>query len=189
MPSPTTHHLLAMSTMARESGAPLMPAVVLSAMKAPLVVICTGACLLALLGCGPRNYHECVTQSLKGVDNDVAARVILASCAQRFASRSRSAALPTEALQLLTGSGQVTDGMFRGSLYNGNREWTVTRVTFRLEPFSHLKKQFRGAVVARDYNADVSLPPLTSSGFSFAVYDPLGRYSWEIVGAQGLPSQ
>ncbi len=146
--------------------------------------------LLALSGCdqviGLRNYDDCILKTMKGVNSDMAAKAIIFSCRNKFPGRKAEASqLPPEALRQLTGHASMGDfGYFYGNIYNGNRDWTVTQVTIRLIP----KGKEKGAAAfldAKEYNKDVSVPPLTSSSFLFTVDGPKQEYSWNIVGARG----
>jgi len=39
---------------------------------------------LALYGCGPRNYDDCILQNMKGVNDKTAAELIMLSCQEKF---------------------------------------------------------------------------------------------------------
>lgn len=42
-------------------------------------------CLIFLTACsGPSNYDECILESMKGVESDLAARLIAHSCGEKF---------------------------------------------------------------------------------------------------------
>lgn len=147
----------------------------------PLTVL-----LLSSAGCnqlgGPRDYDECILQSMKGVNSDTAARAIMRSCREKFPERKpEDSQLPPEATQKLTGHGGMGNyGDFSGNIYNGNNDWTVTQVTLMLVP-----KDSATLPDMKAYNAEVSVSPLKSSTFSFSVDGPRQEYSWSIVSARG----
>lgn len=70
---------------------------------------------------------------------------------------------------------------FGGTIYNGNKDVTVTEVSVMVTA-THEKKS-----EDREYAVDVVLPPLTTKDFGFDIV--LGNqgteYSWRIVGAKG----
>ena len=146
--------------------------------------------LLALAGCdkitGPHDYDDCILKSMKGVNSNLAASAIIRSCRKKFPERkSADVALPSSALRQLTGHAGMGDfGYFSGNIYNGNRDWTVTQVTITLLPKGK-EKDAAAFLDAKEYNEDVTVAPLTSSSFSFAVDGPKREYSWNIVGARG----
>lgn len=58
------------------------------------------ALLLGLIGCGPRDYDECVLESMKGVNSDMAKKAIVKSCRDKFPERRpQDSDLPPEALR------------------------------------------------------------------------------------------
>ena len=59
----------------------------------PLVMLCPTMSYAGLFG--PSNYDECITESMKGVSSDVAARAIIESCRNLF-PESRSDAAPED---------------------------------------------------------------------------------------------
>jgi hypothetical protein len=73
--------------------------------------------------------------------------------------------------------------MFSGKLYNGNEETTVTRVIFNITV-----KEIDGTVRwSRDFNDNITIPPLTTSSFGFPVTGDNGttNFEWNIKEAYG----
>ena len=59
---------------------------------------------------GPSNYDECITESMKGVTSDVAARAVIQSCRSRFPEPTQELVeLPSEARRLVTGRARLHD--------------------------------------------------------------------------------
>lgn len=135
---------------------------------------------------GSRTYDDCILESMKGVNSDVAAKMIYLSCRKKFPTpKPVDFQLPTAALEKLTGHGGINDyGFFSGNIYNGNKDWTVTQVTIMLMPRDKVKTE-SAVSDAKEYSAQVSVSPLTSNTFAFEVDGRKEDYSWSIVGARG----
>ena len=150
-----------------------------------------GALALQLTACdrlfGPSDYDECVLQSMKGVNSDLAARAIAISCREKFPEKKTpDSELPPTALSRLTGHGGMGYSGFSGNIYNGNNDWNVTRVTVMLIAKGK-GKDAEAFLNAKEYNVDVSVDPLTSSSFFFSADGPTSEeYSWNIVKARGV---
>jgi hypothetical protein len=116
---------------------------------------------------GPSNYDECVLESMKGVTSDMAARAIILSCRDKFPrKKSVDSEVPINVVSQLDGrAGMTIYGYFKGTIYNGNNEWTITQITVAISPKTKDKSQ-DPPIHAKEYNVDLSLPPLTESEFS-----------------------
>lgn len=157
------------------------------------IVPFTGALLLLTVSTagragifGPSNYDECVLSSMKGVTSDVAARAIMRSCREKFASNGpASVPLPPAELALLDGRGQVDleGSNFFGSIYNGSKDWTVTAITVRLTPRPNPR------VVSgkpRDFILSVTVGPLSNATFFQSIGSgEWGEVDWAVLGASG----
>lgn len=150
----------------------------------------------------PNNYDECITESMRGVTSDVAARAIIISCRKQFPEQDekRSRELNHEKLALLTGEGELDGGLvspitgkivpnthrwFKGYVYNGNFDTVVTEVTISLTPKGLEKAEYRL------YRFSISLTPLSRSDFKFELVniDGANGYSWVISSAKGYVSE
>jgi hypothetical protein len=149
-------------------------------------IILFGSLALFLSACGPSDYDECVLESMKGVNNDVAARAITMSCWEKFPyKKTPDSELPADALKKLTGHAGNNSGRFAGNIYNGNTEWTITQVTIWVLPKS---VDDVNVLSGKKYNTSVIAEPLTSSSFYFSLDgSPSEEYSWNIVKARGIP--
>ncbi len=135
---------------------------------------------------GPRNYDECILESLKGVTSDVAATMISRSCREKFPkipkTQSISRILKSSELGQITGrAGPGLGNYFQGNLYNGNSGITVSQITFIVTTRIDKKDVFR------TYVTDVNIPPHASANFSFEIIkgDEGSEYSWGITGGRG----
>lgn len=139
---------------------------------------------------GPSNYDECVLESMKGVTSDVAARVIVRSCREKFPEKRPSdTAVPASVVSQLDGRAGMNYGFFKGNIYNGSREWTITQLTVVLAAKTK-EKSSASKSSPREYNVDVTLPPLTNSEFIFSANsDGASEYDWIITKARGYKSR
>lgn len=140
---------------------------------------------------GPSNYDECVLDSMKGVTSDVAASAITRSCREKFPKKGPSdSEVPASVVNQLDGrAGMTSYGYFRGTIYNGNKEWTITQMTIILAPKSKGKS---AAEIShpREYNVDVTAPPLTDVKFSVSADNTsAGEFDWTITKARGYRSR
>lgn len=140
---------------------------------------------------GQSNYDECVLESMKGVTSDVAAGAIMRSCRDKFPEKRPSdSEVPLSVVNQLDGRAGMTNyGYFKGNLYNGNKEWTITQITVILAP----KDKSKSAVEKsrpKEYNVNVMVPPLTNSNFSVSA-DSTGasEFDWSISKARGFKSR
>ena len=139
---------------------------------------------------GPSNYDECITESMKGVTSDVAARAIIKSCRKRFPKKQKkcppSRDLSNEQLSKITGRAGLSFGnYYAGDLYNGNRDFTITEISV------NVTTKIGGKKVQSEYLDNVHIPPLTSGDFGFKIIvgDKDADYSWGIVEAKGYKSE
>jgi len=76
-------------------------------------------------------------------------------------------------------------GYFKGNIYNGNKDWTITQITVVLVP-----KSPDPARSAKEYNVNLSVPPLTNSDFSVsAASGGSSELDWSITKARGYKSR
>lgn len=140
---------------------------------------------------GPSNYDECVLESMKGVTSDAAAGAIVRSCRSKFSEKiPNDSEVPANVVGQLDGRAAMTDyGYFKGSIYNGNKDWTITQITVVLVPKTKVKSP-DPARRAREYNVNFSVPPLTNSDFSVSA-DGGGssEFDWSISNARGHKSR
>lgn len=142
---------------------------------------------------GLSNYDECITESMKGVNSDVAARAIIQACRKRFPQPKTAPAaapaepaieaLPDDALRRLdaTLTVQRLDGGFLGDLYNGTHGWHVTELTIGVWQKNNESE--------RRYRIKVSAAPLTTDIFEFRPFEWDKSSKWGIVAARGHRAQ
>lgn len=146
--------------------------------------------VFALAGCDqfsqPQNFDDCILKHMDGVTSDKAALLITRSCRKKFpkgsAERKRARDLSFLELVNLTGRAGLDYGSYySGSIYNGNKNITITSVTIRITGKSGKKSN------TREYTDEVSIPPLSTADFGMNIIrgDKGTDYSWGIVSARG----
>ena len=80
-------------------------------------------------------------------------------------------------------------GWFTGTIYNGNKEWTITQITIVLVPKTK-GKSADPTLRAREYNVYVNAPPLTNTELNVKA-DGGGSsdFDWNIKNARGHKSR
>lgn len=152
-----------------------------------VLLVCPGVSFAGWFG--PSNYDECVLESMKGVTSDLAARAIISSCRDKFPEKRPSdTQVPSTVVSQLDGRAGMSYGFFEGNIYNGNKDWTITQVTIAL--VAKAKDKSSGQPRPREYNVDVTVPPLTNGKFIFSVEsDGSSELDWSIAKARGYQSR
>jgi hypothetical protein len=138
----------------------------------------------------PSTYDECITDSMKGVGSDVAARAIMSSCRNQFPEQVAPAATPEEIapqreeissaasrdltpeeLGKLTATALVFGDSYRMTFRNGNEHLTLTEVTIAVWDNSNPDER-------REYTQRVRIGPLASDSAKYAVVSESGGFDW-----------
>lgn len=156
----------------------------------------------------PSTYDECITDSMKGVASDVAARAIISSCRNQFPKQVATAALQeevalrqeeiapgtsrsltSEELGRLTATAVVFAGSYRITFRNGNEHLTITEVTIAIWDKSNPDG-------LRRYSQNVRIAPLESESAKYTVvYEGNGfdwssgdesESTWNVAAAKGI---
>jgi len=156
----------------------------------------------------PSTYDECITDSMKGVASDVAARAIISSCRNQFPKKAATAALQEEVtpqheeiapatsrsltpeeLGRLTATAFVFAGSYRITFRNGNEHLTVTEITIAVWNKSNPDG-------LRRYSQNVRIAPLESESAKYAVvYEgnavdsslvDESESTWSVAAAKGI---
>lgn len=134
----------------------------------------------------PGSYDHCVEQSTKGTTSPRAADNAARTCREKFEKmKLHGIPLPPDALDKLIIHAGFGYGIFSGSIYNGNSEYTVTQITVLLTPTGKMKPA-EASVDGKEYDIDLTVPPLTKSALSMPILsDNTQEYSWKITKASG----
>ena len=135
---------------------------------------------------GPKDYDECILESMKGVTSDKAAILIMRSCRKKFPEKPKdkpkTRTLSYGELSNLTGrAGHSFGNYFSGNIYNGNTNVTVSSISISVTT------KIGGNEVTRTYTDDVNIASQTTADFGFNIVtgDKDAEYSWSINSAQG----
>ena len=135
---------------------------------------------------GPDNYDECITEAMKGVTSDVAARAIIISCRNQFPSDDRNEPasarrLSSDELRLLTGKANLVGDLFVGTFHNGNESITVTKIIISVYAKSKPEEK-------RRYQTSVEILPLSSGQANYTIVYSGDRsdLTWSIHSAEAL---
>lgn len=79
-------------------------------------------------------------------------------------SRDKEQELPHAEATKITGNASLSNGYFSGKLYNGS-DWIVTRVVINVSA----KEEDESVRWSRDFSENLTIKPLTTESFSFAV--------------------
>ena len=138
----------------------------------------------------PSTYDECITDSMKGVASDVAARAIISSCRNQFPKKAATAALQEEVtpqheeiapgtsrsltpeeLGRLTATAFVFGGSYSITFRNGNEHLTVTEITIAVWDNSNPDG-------LRRYSQNVRIAPLESKSAKYDVVLEDTSFDW-----------
>ncbi len=133
----------------------------------------------------PVNYAQCVKAAKKAAGNTAASEAAR-SCLEKFPGKApEDENLTAEALGKLDADGGSGYGIFSGSIYNGNSDYTVTQVTLLLTPIPA-----GSSLITREYNIDVTVQPLTKGALSVAlISDGTREFSWSLTKARGYKAR
>ena len=135
---------------------------------------------------GASNFDECILESMKGVTSDTAAGAIHRACRAKYPAVAISETeAPDDVVRQLDGRASYSYGYLEGTVYNGNKSWTITQLSIVLAPKSK-EKPPDSARSAKEYNVRVTVAPLTNVKFIESVAN-LGTadFDWHISGARG----
>jgi len=140
---------------------------------------------------GPSNYDECITENMKGISGELAAKAIIQSCRNRFPRTPKKTPttrqLSYDELNKLSGKADAATTWYYGgsnysaAIYNGNTGLTVTKVDI------WVSTRIDGIQNTRRYSTDVTILPLNTANafFNIITGDPGAQYHWVIASAQG----
>lgn len=135
---------------------------------------------------GPSNYDECIIESMKGVQSNIAARLIYKSCKKKFPTTRNSqpaTKLPDKFISMLDGKASIKTGRINGNIYNGTRVWKITSIVLSLR---HNDTKLTALLSEEYYKININVSPLSSSDFKIDTNWTRGETdSWDIKEAYG----
>ena len=147
---------------------------------------------------GPRSYDECITESMKGISNDVAVKQVAQSCRNMFPSEDQkdeelkiknSRLLTHEELSKVSGNMKFIKnndltGELDGMITNKNKKTIITRLKIVVK--------FNDTEYTETYNVKTLVKPIGQTYVGFVVLlndtkisNSNPEFSWSIVGGEG----
>ncbi|HET7062401.1 MAG TPA: hypothetical protein VFI43_09505 [Nitrosospira sp.] len=104
--------------------------------------------------------------------------------------RAEDTELPPAAFEKLVIHAGFGWGIFSGTLYNGNSDYTVTGVTVRFTPLGKGNGDAENSSGGNEYDLELNLEPLSKTALSMPIpSDNTLEYSWKITKARGYKTQ
>ena len=148
--------------------------------------------LVALAGCGPKNFDDCVLKNMKGVKDKFAAMAVTTTCRNKFPfpveEKKIHIEVPSEVIDKIRGEIELySDRKYlKGEFYNPTTEWTITSVTIGIinKKIASSKEAEEGEF--RKYQIALLLNPQTVETFvGVSVLAVTTEWSWDIFSAKG----
>ncbi len=138
----------------------------------------------------PGSYDQCVLESMKGIMGNSTAEMTRRACREKFPdTKFHDAELAPEVLGRLVIHAGFGYGIFSGSIYNGNSDYTVSQITILLAPMRE-KKSAEVSVDGKKYNINLTVQPLTKSALSMPIpSDNTLEYTWTLINAHGYKTR
>lgn len=140
----------------------------------------------------PDCYEDCITEAMKGVKSDLAARAIMDACREKFPKEKDEKIsldlLAWDELQKIKGRGGIMENIlgnlcFSGVIYNGNENISVEEMVVVLMIENGAEK------VTQKYLVKVNASPLEKKDFQKEIMYPFEKRHtkliWDIEKARG----
>ena len=113
--------------------------------------------------------------------------LVIAECAQLSAHPNKELEIfSAEVVERITIDAGFGWGIFGGSVYNGNSDYTITQITVKLTPSQIIGTSSASPLIAEQYHIDITVPPLTKAALSMPLdADGTLEFLWELVQVQG----
>jgi len=135
-------------------------------------------------------YEQCISHPVTGVEGKHVANEAQGLCRDLVTNgRPNDEELPSGALDKLIVHAGFGWGIFSGTLYNGNGDYTVTRVTVLLTPIGN-RKSAGELMSGNEYDIELNVQPLSKSALSMPIpSDNTLEYSWKIAKVYGYKTR
>ncbi|HEV7930479.1 MAG TPA: hypothetical protein VGP12_10170 [Nitrosospira sp.] len=136
-------------------------------------------------------HNQCIDRSTKkGKSGQDTASATEGGCEQRLENvGTEELDLPADALGRLDVSAGFGWGIFSGTIFNGNKDYTLTSITVLLTPPTNNKSDQTPAS-GREYDIALALEPLAKGSLSMPVpSDNTLEYTWKITKARGYKAR
>lgn len=142
----------------------------------------------------PKDYDECILDSMKGVTSNKAASMIERSCRKKFPTKIKYFTkeyidLTYEELKLIDGNGGMTTygNAFAGTIYNGS---SVIISSLKIKLTTTIKGESKERIYTASTTGNIfsdGVSPNSSGTFQVDVFrgPSNSKYTWSIIGAIG----
>jgi hypothetical protein len=162
----------------------------------PSLIIWSLSLAISLEASGPSHaetddHNQCIDRSTKkGKSGQDTASATEGGCEQRLENvGTEELDLPSDALKKLVVHAGFGWGIFSGTIFNGNKDYTVTGITVLLTPATSSKSELIPSN-GREYEIALALKPLAKGSLSMPVpSDNTLEYTWKITKARGYKAR
>jgi hypothetical protein len=135
------------------------------------------------------DHNQRIDRSTEGKSGRNTTSATEGGCEQRLENvGTEELDLPANALGKLDVSAGFGWGIFSGTIFNGNKDYAVTRVTVLLTPPTNKSDQTQAN--GREYDIALALEPLAKGSLSMPVpSDNTLEYTWKITKARGCKAR
>lgn len=136
------------------------------------------------------DYDSCVAESMKAITSRKAAEDATRTCRAKLGETEfQNADLPPDAFGKLIIHAGFGYGIFSGSIYNGNNDYTITQISVLVTPAGK-NKPAEASAEGREYNIDLTVQPFSKSALSMPILsDTTQEYAWKVTKARGYKTR
>jgi hypothetical protein len=136
------------------------------------------------------NDNQCIDRPTKGKSGQDTATADEVGCDKRLKNvEPEELDLPSDALNKLVVHAGFGWGIFSGTIYNGNKDYALARITVLLTPATNSKSEPIPSN-GREYDIALALEPLAKGSLSMPVpSDNTLEYTWKITKARGYKAR
>jgi len=148
----------------------------------------------ALADQAPTNYDRYLKKTILDKEGHIATLEKETACCETSSNKkTKSIVLPDEAIKKLVINAGFGWGIFNGSIYNGNNNYTVTQLLVSMTPIHdhHMEMMEMSSHETKEYKIDLNLLPLSKGALSLAIDTDdthIHDFEWEIIRAFGHKS-
>lgn len=145
----------------------------------------------ALADQAPAHYDRYLKKTMLDKEENIATHEDKALCCEVSSNKkTESIVLPDEAINKLVINAGFGWGIFSGSIYNGNNNYTVTQLNVNMTPKHdhHMETMEMSSHEAKEYKIDLNLLPLSKGALSLAIDTDdthIHDFEWKIIQAVG----
>ena len=145
----------------------------------------------ALADQAPTHYDRYLKKTMPDKEDNIATLEKDTLCCETSSNnKTKSIVLSDEAIKKLVINAGFGWGIFNGSIYNGNNNYTVTQLIVSMTPIHdhHMEMMEMSSHETKEYKIDLNLLPLSKGALSLAIDADdthVHDFEWEIIQAVG----